>query len=211
MYNFAFMYIGAQSHRGHRSLSSLYVRIIAQRGCGGEGKAADISIINQLRSWRPFDKLPSTSSLRQAPFDKLPSTSSLRQAPFDKLPSTSSLRQAPFDKLRANDERAALRQAPFDKLRANDTGNNRKTLEPEAIGRTGADYKGRPGNGAALIVSELVQPLASDGRAAYWPVMEAWSSDGDAGSELVQALSPAALTARTPMMYVLALFAPVSV
>jgi gliding motility-associated-like protein len=27
-----------------------------------------------------WDKLPSTSSLRQAPFDKLPSTSSLRQA-----------------------------------------------------------------------------------------------------------------------------------
>ena len=210
------MYIGAQSHRGHRSLSSLYVRIIAQRGCGGEGKAADISIINQLRSWRPFDKLPSTSSLRQAPFDKLPSTSSLRQAPFDKLRANderAALRQAPFDKLRANDERAALRQAPFNKLRANDTGNNRKTLEPEAIGRTGADYKGRPGNGAALGVSGLVQPLASDDRAAYWPVppIEAWSSDGGAGGELVQPLSPAAFTARTPMMYVLALFAPARV
>jgi hypothetical protein len=38
-----------------------------------------------LKAATPFDKLPSTSSLRQAPFDKLPSTSSLRQAPFDKL------------------------------------------------------------------------------------------------------------------------------
>ena len=143
-----------------------------------------------------FDKLPSTSSLRQAPFDKLPSTSSgpstssLRQAPFDKLPSTSSLRQAPFDKLPSTSslrQAQGERQAPFDKLPSTSSGRTiywftypSQLLQGD--GNFGRKARGQPKKNRLIIsrTSSLEMMPSKKSWMAWmtssWEIISSWSA-----------------------------------